>query len=134
MARCDVFQMYWEPSRHLQRAAEEQQQMAAAACNAPAPLPYAAWGFSAQGMHSAAQKPGLMALGAAAQTQHCATSVPQDLQFAAGVRAAVRMAAHAASGARLAAQQPSHRFRAILELSSCPKLAGCVPARRAAQR
>lgn len=92
-----------KPFTHLQRAAEEQQQMAAAACNAPAPLPYVSWGLSVQGMHSAAQKPGLMALGAAAQTWHRETSVPQGLQFAAGVRAVVRMAAHPASGARLAA-------------------------------
>ncbi|EOB01062.1 hypothetical protein Anapl_00375, partial [Anas platyrhynchos] len=88
-------------------AAEGQQQMAMAAHPVPALLPNMPRGFSVPGTHNMAQMPGQNGQDAPAgchsATWHCASTVPLDVQFAAGVRAAVRTAGHLGSGARLAA-------------------------------
>lgn len=153
--------MCWEPSRYLLWAAEGQQQMAMAAHPVPALLPNMPRGFSVPGTHNMAQMPGqngqdapvsrqLLLLspprlhqqssaqaGCHSATWHCASTVPLDVQFAAGVRAAVRTAGHLGSGARLAAPtaQPQ-RQSTVFELSSCPgpEPAGRLPARWAAWR
>lgn len=130
--------------------------MAMAAHPVPALLPNMPRGFSVPGMHNMAQMPGqngqdapvsrqLLLLspprlhqqssaqaGCHSATWHCASTVPLDVQFAAGVRAAVRTAGHLGSGARLAAltAQPQQQST-VFELSSCPgpEPAGRLPAR-----